>query len=45
MLQAIVWVAYVAVVLTLFLMPRKGPAADTRPATVPAGTASPKENS
>jgi high-affinity iron transporter len=44
-LQAIAWVAYVAVVLTLFLMPRKDSAADTRPATVPAGTASPKENS
>jgi high-affinity iron transporter len=44
-LQAIVWVAYVAVVLTLFLMPRKAPAADTHPATVPAGTVSPKENS
>jgi high-affinity iron transporter len=44
-LQAIAWIAYVAVVLTLFLMPRKAPAADTPPATVPAGTASPKENS
>jgi len=44
-LQAIVWVAYVAVVLTLFLMPRREPAAPSRPAPVPAGSVSPKENS
>jgi len=44
-LQAIVWVAYVAVVLTLFLMPRKESAATTRPAPVPAASVSPKENS
>jgi high-affinity iron transporter len=40
-LQAIVWVAYVAIVLTLFLMPRKAPGATTRPAAVPAGSVSP----
>ncbi len=44
-LQAIVWVAYVAVVLTLFLMPRRDAAAASRPAPVPAGPVSPKENS
>jgi high-affinity iron transporter len=44
-LQAVVWLAYVAVVLTLFLMPRKEPAAAPRPAPVPAGPVSPKENS
>jgi high-affinity iron transporter len=49
-LQAIVWVAYVAVVLTLFLMPRRATAAAGRPAPVPAGSVSPtpvatKENS
>jgi high-affinity iron transporter len=44
-LQAVVWVAYVAVVLTLFLMPRRESAAPPRPAPVPAGPVSPKENS
>lgn len=48
-LQAVVWVAYVAVVLTLFLKPHKEhpePAAPPRPAPVPAGPVSPKkENS
>jgi high-affinity iron transporter len=49
-LQAIVWLAYVAVVLTLFLMPRRATAAASRPAPVPAGSVSPtpvatKENS
>jgi high-affinity iron transporter len=44
-LQAIVWVAYVAVVLTLFLMPRREPPAASGPAPVPAGSVSPKENS
>jgi high-affinity iron transporter len=45
-LQAIVWVAYVAVVLSLFLMPqKKKSAAPTTPAPVPAGTVSNKENS
>jgi high-affinity iron transporter len=39
-LQAIAWVAYVAVVLTLFLMPRKVSGATTRPAAVPAGSVS-----
>jgi len=43
-LQAIAWVAYVAVVLTLFLLPRKASAAPTRPAT-PAGPVTVKENS
>ena len=48
-LQAIVWVAYVAVVLTLFLMPRRATAAG-RPAPVPVGSVPPtpvatKENS
>lgn len=41
-LQAIAWVAYVAVVLTLFLKPRTEPAAATRPAPVPASSV--KEN-
>jgi len=49
-LQAIVWVAYVAVVLTLFLMPRRATAAAGRPAPVSAGSVPPtpvatKENS
>jgi high-affinity iron transporter len=49
-LQAIVWVAYVAVVLTLFLMPRRATAAAARQAPAPAGSVSPtpvatKENS
>jgi high-affinity iron transporter len=44
-LQAIVWVAYVAIVLTLFLMPRKESRQHhSRPAPVPAGSATPKEN-
>jgi high-affinity iron transporter len=42
-LQALAWVAYVAVVLTLFLMPRKQVAAPARPAPAPAGSV--KENS
>ncbi|MPZ85728.1 MAG: iron transporter [Actinophytocola sp.] len=41
-LQAIAWVAYVAVVLTLFLMPPKETAAPARPAPVPASSV--KEN-
>lgn len=47
-LQAVVWVAYVAVVLTLFLKPHKEhavSAAPPEPAPVPAGPVSPKENS
>jgi high-affinity iron transporter len=44
-LQAVVWVAYVAIVLTLFFRPGKKPAATTRPMPVPAGSVSPKENS
>ncbi len=44
-LQATVWVAYVAVVLALFLVPRKASATATRPVPVPAGSTSPKENS
>jgi len=39
-LQAIVWVAYVAIVLTLFLLPRRQPSAPTRPDAVPAGSVS-----
>jgi high-affinity iron transporter len=44
-LQAVVWVAYVAIVLPLFLRPGTKPAATPRPAPVPAGSVSPKENS
>jgi high-affinity iron transporter len=44
-LQAVVWVLYVAVVLTLFLRPGKKPAAKPDPAPVPAGPVSHKENS
>jgi high-affinity iron transporter len=43
-LQAIAWVAYVAVVLTLFLKPRKQPATPAQPASVPAEPVSTKEN-
>lgn len=43
-LQAIAWVAYVAVVLTLFLMPRKQSATPAQPAPVPAEPVSAKEN-
>jgi high-affinity iron transporter len=35
-LQAVAWVAYVAVVLTLFLLPRKASTTSTEPAPVPA---------
>jgi len=34
-LQAVVWVLYVAVVLTVFLWPRKPAAAAPKPAPVP----------
>jgi high-affinity iron transporter len=44
-LQAIAWVAYVAVVLTLFLVPHKQSTPPAQPASEPAEPVSAKENS